>query len=357
MRKWTMAIGVLVVAPILFPYLARAEDQAPANNGPFAGTPWDWDARLLIKPYVSGLTRIYNLDEKQEKYTELLLTQRLKRFLGQHDREVRSLFSEYFAYQTSGQLPPREAAKEFAQRARPMLSAIHQEIMDGNLTWRRILNDQQRKIHDRDLDNIDKTFDKYDEQFTRWSRGQVEPGDFLGGADGQPRRPMNAEDAWAYYVRRFIEDYRLDQSQQETALSILRELRKEAATYREAHQSDFDKIDAQYAELTGIDPKTDPEPYERAKKEMRKLDAQRERIARYINVSLFNRLKHKLKSIPRSDQREAFDQRRTRLQHVAARARAAYEARLSGSPGSQPASTTQPSTQAVDEPTTAMAEP
>lgn len=352
MRKRTVVIGFLVIAPILCPFVFGADNQSPSNNSPYSGSPWDWDVGPLIKLYSRGLTRLYNLDEKQEVYTEKLLTQRLKRFLGQHDREVRSLFSEYFAYQTSGQLPPREAAKEFSQRARPMLSAIHKEIMDGNLKWREILNDEQKRIHDRDLDSIDRTFQQYDERFSRWSRGQVEPDDFPGAEDGGPRRMMNFEDTWGYYVRRFIEDYRLDQSQQETAQSILRELRKEATTYREAHKSEFDAIDAQYQEFTGIDPKTDPEQYERAKKEMYKLDAQRERVARFINVSLFSRLKQKLTVIPRGDQREAYDQRRTRLQQIAARAQAAYQARVSGS---QPASTTQPTTQ--DAPTAALAEP
>ena len=265
---------------------------------------------------------------------------------------MRALFSEYMAYQTSGQLPPPEAAKEFARRARPMLAAIHKEIVDGNMTWRKILNEEQRKRHDRDLESIDKEFNQYDEQFTRWSRGQIEPEDFHGTVSDHPLRVMNFEDTWAYYVRRFIEDYRLDQGQQETAQSILRQLRKEAADYREAHKSEFDELDAKYQGLIVVDPKTDPEQAERIKQERHKLDAQRERLARSISVSMFNRLKQKLQTIPRADQRQAYEQRRARLQQVAARARSAYEARVTGS---RPAPASQPTER--DTPTTALAEP
>jgi len=356
MSQRAVVIGLLAFASVLYPCISLGEDQAPANNGPFAGTPWEWDVGFLIKPYTKALTRHYNLDEKQEQYTELLLTQRLKRFLGQHDREVRSLFSEYLAYQSSGQLPPREAAKEFARRARPMLAAAHKEIMDGNLSWRKILNDEQRRIHDRDLEGIDKAFNEYDERFTRWSRGQVDPKDFPLDAEGKPRRPMNFEDTWAYYVRRFIEDYRLDQNQQETAYSLLRQMRQDAASYREAGDKEFSVLKNQYQELARIDAKTEPEAYKRAKKEVSKLDARYEKLSRPIKA-IFNRLKQKLEAIPRADQRQAFNQRRTRLQKVAARAQAAYQARITGSQPAPVATRPESETKSKDSSTTALAEP
>lgn len=349
MPQRILVIVLLALAYVGLPCVVLAQDQSDSNN-PYAGSPWQWDVRLLIKPYTKALTRHYNLDEKQELYTEKLLTQRLKRFLGQHDREVRGLFSEYLAYQTSSQLPPREAAKEFARRARPMLSAVHKEIVDGNLMWRRILNDNQKRIHDRDLEGIDKAFDEYDERFTRWSRGQVSSDDFPPDADGKPRRPMNDEDAWTHYVRRFIADYRLDQNQQETAYSLLRQMRQEAINYRDASHKDFAALESQYAELAGIDPKTDPGDYKRAQKELKRLDAKHDKLSRPIN-SIFNRLKQKLESIPRGDQREAYDLRRNRLQKVADRAQVEYQARITGT---QPAPESQPESE--EAPTTTSAE-
>jgi len=358
MRKRTVVIGLLALVPILWGGVSQAADNPQGSDDPFAGTPWDWNVRMIIRPFVSGLTRHYNLDEKQEKFTELLMMQRVKRFLGRHDRDVRALFTEYLAYQTSGQMPPREAAKEFARRARPMLSAIHKEIVDGNMTWRKILNEEQRGKHDRDLNDIDKRFKQYDEQFTRWSKGQVGPDDFAGTVSQRPRRIMKFEDTWTYYVRRFIEDYRLDQSQRETAYSILRQLHKEASDYREARKSELAELDAQYEEIVDADPKTDPDQLERVRKERLKLDARRERLVQPISTAMFNRLKQKLQTIPRADQRQAYDQRRIQLKKVAAEARAAYEARIAGTqpaPATRPASTTQPADR--DAPTTAPAKP
>ncbi len=342
MRKWTVLIVAFILASAAGITFAQqqAPDQPPEQNfrQATAGSPMYWNADLIMRPYLSLLTRYYNLSEEQEKYTRMLLTQRVKQFLSQHERDTRALFDEYMNYQTSGQLPPAEAAKEFAQRARPVLAAMYKEIVDGNMKWREILNDEQKKKHDRDLQAIDNTFKEFDERFTRWSQGDIRPADLPTTVGDQPRTIMKPEDAWQYYVRMFILDYRLDEGQQVTARSVLDELRKEAAAYRLAHKDEFADLDAKYQELTQAEPKTDPKELEAARQKREILDKRREKLEGAISVAMFNRLKQKLLTIPRSDQREAFEKHKARLDTVARQARAQMEARTATQPAAtQPA--------------------
>lgn len=337
-----MTLGGLVVLTglaggFLRPLAAAEEDaQAPARRAgrresqtAAAGSPLFWNAEQIMQPIVGQIARQYNLTEQQEKYTRLLMTQRVKGFLEEHEPEVRSLMAEYWQYQFSGELPPTSAVEEFGRRARPLLAAVHKEVVDGNMQWREILNDQQRETHDRDLKAIDEAFKKLDEQFERWSRGEVRPTDFPGRVSPKPRRVMKAEDAWQYYVRMFIQNYRLDDGQAEAARSVLREMRREAVNYREARKDAFAELETEYAELAEASPKRDPEALAAARQRRVELDRRRQELEAPIAKDMFERLKRQLDTIPRSDQRRAYEERQAQLNRVAEQARSQVEARLS----------------------------
>lgn len=319
-----------------------AQQNQSGNSQGVDNNPMGWQVDSLMKAAVNQIARQYNLDEKQQEYTQKLMTQRVKGFLQNNERDLRILFSEWWDYQLGGQTPPPEAAKDFARRAAPLFSAMHQEIIDGNLKWREILNEEQRKLHDRDIEGIDKAFDQYDKQFQRWAKGEFQAGDFGSRVSSQPRPIMKSEDAWQYYVRHFIQDYRLDEGQQQTAYSALRRMREEAAAYRDAHKQDFTELESKYNELAEAAPKTDPEELEKAKRARKELDGRRERLEREISTSMFDRLKKELDGIPRDDQRKAFEQRLANLKEVEKKARAAFIARTQPAAASQPES--QPAT-------------
>ena len=312
---------------------AAAQDNQSGNDNPMG-----WQVDSLMKAAVNQIARQYNLDEKQQEYTQKLMTQRVKGFLQNNERDLRILFSEWWDYQLGGQTPPPEAAKDFARRAAPLFAAMRQEIIDGNMKWREILNDEQRKQHDRDLDGIDKAFDQYDKQFQRWSKGEFQPGDFGSRVSSQPRPIMKSEDAWQYYVRRFIQDYRLDEGQQQSAYSALRRMREEATAYRDAHKQDYAELEAKYNALAEAAPKTDAEELEKAKRARKELDERRDRLEREIATNMFERLKKELDGIPRDDQRKAYEQRQANLKDMEKKARAAYTARTQPAAASQPES-------------------
>lgn len=279
-------------------------------------SPMLWDVSLVLEGYVTQMTRHYKLTDKQAEYTRALLTSRVKSFLKDYEKDVRSLFGEYWDYQMRGQLPTPEVAKEFAARAAPLVAAMRQEIFDGNQQWRRILDDDQLAQHDRDLETMTRQFDYFEKSLERWERGIVQPSDLGLRGQKSTRRTIRSEDSMEYYVRNFIVQYGLDKGQQETAYSILREVREEAKRYREAHKEELAQLDAAEAELYRSNPsiEADPDDKEARKREADQIQERRARLEQPINVGLFNRLKKQLEDIPTADQRASYRERMDRLQ-------------------------------------------
>ena len=123
-QRGDYAAAVLTLRPLLYPQtLLAQEDKPEGRKAPYqpgkppqeqpalkGQNPLTWDAESVIEIWIRGMTRQYQLDEKQEKFTRRLLTQRVKKFLKEYERETRSLLAEYWDYQMTREMPPPEAA-------------------------------------------------------------------------------------------------------------------------------------------------------------------------------------------------------------------------------------------------------
>ncbi len=322
--------------------LPQDQDQAQASaskKNPYAGSPLTWNVESIIDNYVSHMTRYYNLTPDQEEYTRQLLTQRVKRFLNDYEKDVRSLFAEYWYLQLRGELPSAEEAKDLARRGGPLIAAIKKEILDGNQKWREILDENQRKIHDRDLEQMSKTFDEFEQRLDRWSKGIVDPTDVPRRKVGPRSAPIKPEDAWDYRVSSFIAEYNLDAGQQGTARSILRELKEEAKRYRERNQEKLTALNDQLKELYASEPKTDPEERKKASEEIKKLNDRLNELEKPIREDLWRQLLTRLDRIPTEDQRRMHREKQERMM-----ARLTGRVSSTRTAASQPESTVSPAT-------------
>jgi hypothetical protein len=312
------AVGAAMLAGPLFgqnepnPPKAEPKDAKQQWDEATQASPWFWNAQLMINAYVRAMSQAYKLTDKQEEYTRELMNKRVKQFLKDYEKDSRTLLSEYFEYRMSGEVPSAQAAKEFAKRAQPLVPIIRQEIIDGNMQWRRILNEEQIKLHDRDLEIINRQFDTFDKMMTRWSDGDVRPLDVGIQQRNRPFAVRKIEDAMGDYVRNFIARYNLDESQQQTAQSILREAREEATRYRDSHKDEFTELAAKQKDLTASNPKTE-EDVKRAKEEGRKLTERQAELEKPLTEELFSRFKDRLEKIPTTDQRAAYEARQTAI--------------------------------------------
>jgi len=336
MRKCTAAIfltGLLLIGYCTGSVAwAQAGGQPPSgrSGNPMSGSPLGWQIEPIIEVYVRNMSRHYDLTSEQEEYTRQLMNKRVKQFLKDYEKDARSLFAEYYYYQVNKQMPSPELARDWARRTAPLASAIRKEIFDGNMEWRHILNEGQRGKHDRDLELMKRQFDQFDQQLDRWSKGEVRREDITGTVSHRPIKMTKCEDAWEYRVRSFIVEYNLDAGQQQTAYSILRELKDQAGRYREEHKQEFQEMEAKLAELSQGRPMTTDEERKNAREEHEKLEARQTDLERVIRVGMSNQLLARLDRIPTSDQRRT---REARLHALNVRGGRATTA---------PATTTQP---------------
>ncbi len=280
-----------------------------------------WNIDQMMDQAANNIARRYNLNQEQREYTHKMLTQRVTRFLDGHP-EIWPLIRDMARYQMRGEAPDGEIAKRIGMAAQPLLKDIQDEILSANKEWGQMLTPEQKKVHEWDLRDMERTFSKMQKNFSSMADGQsVEQGIFPKPNTEEPQptippRPAdnwkpnppnadahteskNLEDWWDAYVREFIRRHSLDDAQAETAWSILRELKGRARTYRLSKAKDFKMLEQRMSEVhrRGQPPEVLQariEAYEKMKTSLNK-----------PILDLFQELQQRLERIPRSVQKQA----------------------------------------------------
>jgi hypothetical protein len=124
-----------------------------------------------------------------------------------------------------------------------------------------------------------------------------------GGGVGVPRISRYSDDIWDYYVRHFIQTHRLDAGQQATANSALRELKAQAAQYRQARKSEYAELNTQLKQVLETVAQANPESRGKARQVVLEYNQRRDRLEKPIMVDLYGQLKQRLDSIPSGGQK------------------------------------------------------
>jgi hypothetical protein len=139
---------------------------------------------------------------------------------------------------------------------------------------------EQLEVYQRDMDSYKRRMKTVDEIRARWREGEWRPEDWglesdpiysqsaeaagaNGGANAPAGNPLDKtlestdryaydETSWQTYVRLFIQRYKLDEAQAESALSILKELEARAADYRKLHQEELARVKPEDQEKTNV---------------------------------------------------------------------------------------------------------
>ncbi len=330
------AVACLMAAPVS----AQRSRRESQNNA------LSWSVPNMMDRHVRLMTRHYNLSEMQQEFTSDFLKLRVKRFLTDYENDVRWMFYEYNDYSLKGEVPPIEIIQEWGRRGQPLLSAIRKEIIEGNMEWRQILGQDQLKKHDRDMQIMTEQFDEWDEKLQRWSKGNVRDGDFPGMVShGAGRaRVRDSEDAWDFFVRKFIQDYKLDDEQRKTAYTLLNNLKREARAYRRNKEHEFEQIKQKEEALSKAKPSSDPKELKEKREKFKEIRKERLRLEEPISKGMFTKLKEGLMTIPRSDQKRAFDERMNKLNALAKKGRT-----ITTQPATAPAGETPSKASASDE--------
>ncbi len=312
MSKQLLTISLFLALSL--PGLAWAQD-AKKDPNEIERTRGLWDPQTMMKQASDGIARHYRLNEEQKEFTSKLLAERVTKFLSKHNKTIWPLLMELTQQQMSGKEPSKEAAKRIAELGSPIFEDARAEIMRGQDEFRKILTDQQKKIHDRDLKGLDAQFKQIDKRFQSWKSGTVSgrhpfhnialgPGRGQQIVPGPSRRANTPETKWERYVRRFNADYRLDDTQQRSTGAVLQDLKDHAGQYRKTHYKELVEAGDLVREAQMAKP-FDKQSLDTAKR------------IRYLRNKPFDdwfeELKSRLEQVPTEKQRAAFYARNPQL--------------------------------------------
>lgn len=220
-----------------------------------AGAPLTPDAATIEKIMEQAARNIglrYNLNQAQSEKTQEIMKREVHAFLKEHEAEVWPLIRDLMAAQL-GAAPPSDPAelKRIGKGVKPLIQAAKDAILRGNEEWRMYLTPDQRKMHDFDLTEIDRSFGQINEQFSRWEKGEsTEAPLFPAASAAGPQRPKKPSEGlpepevdvfeprrlFDPTVEKFIRDYELDQAQNDSARSILAEFNTKGEDFKKANK-------------------------------------------------------------------------------------------------------------------------
>jgi hypothetical protein len=306
-----------------------------------------WDVQKMIDRATSQVVKRYNLTPEQETFTRNLMATRVNGFLDKHESEIRDIFAQAIKYQISGNPPSPEKVKEWTAQITPMFDEAKVSIIEGNRDFREVLTDDQKKIHDIDLKVMERNFKDAEQRLNRWGDGGFDPKVDLGPPNpGAPRTrpatgpaptspkptaatpaPQPAQDTpvppapqpnvpsrivppgtggtsgtdrsadfWEMYVRKFIDNYALDQTQTNLAMQILDETKKRASEYLTSRKEEYQNLQTRLSNAAGD---------QAAAAEIQKQIVE---LNKPVQGDLFNEMKQRLDQIPTEAQRKAYDE-------------------------------------------------
>lgn len=257
---------------------------------------------------VVNIGRRYNLNDIQQEETDRIMTKYVHSFLKEHEDEIWPAIRELLANNLK---PPEtdEELRRLGKAARKLAKLAHKAVKDGNAEWRKILTNEQKRTHDFDLAELDKTFAQMDQNFGEWSDGKrtkenesifPKPQVAGGGPRPGPPTPIKPSDEWTprgkavpfeltvfdTFVEGFIKEYGLDTAQIVSARSILKETKAKAGNFRSTKKSEFARIEEARNKAIAA----------RNRDEQKKLDAERKKLMEPV-YGLFAGMESRLRDL------------------------------------------------------------
>jgi len=225
----------------------------------------------IRKAAVQNIAARYNLNEIQTKRTEELMKREVYRFLAEHEESVWPAIRDLLSCQLGANPPGVQKARQIGKSVLPIIAEAKKAIFQANDEWRTILSDDQKTMHDWDMAEMEKQFQKINKNMQAWANGTPNsnglfPTQNMAGSPPRPELPAEnwlpdgsldeprtgirlAErdvkplpksgpstevfhpDVFEKFVEEFIKDYQLDQGQIDSARSILKEYKDKAASF------------------------------------------------------------------------------------------------------------------------------
>jgi len=268
----------------------------------------------ILNTAVQNIARRYNLNESQTRYTDEMMKTEVHKFLLEHENVVWPVIRDLLSTQVIGKAPDDDAKmKSIGKVTRPLAELAKEAILRSNAQWREILTDEQKKVHDFDLSEMEKQFERIDANLESWEQGKRTEDSIFGSnkrvVEGSPPRPpkppekelrespveesLKITTLFDTFAEEFIKEYDLSESQIDTARSILKEFKAKANDFKNTKKHEFAELASEQKQAI--------EARDRGK--LKEVEAKRKTLLEPV-YTLFGEMEGRLKGLLTSAQLE-----------------------------------------------------
>ncbi|NOX59092.1 MAG: hypothetical protein GXP29_09575 [Planctomycetes bacterium] len=269
--------------PDLPPMQPDPNEDAPLLDGFW---PTDYMVERFVQNAVQESAGKYELSPEQLSEIQERMTDRWSGFLRENRNDIQPLVNEYVRANMAPKPPTADEVSEWAAKATPIFRRVRANLLEGEFEMRSRLTPNQRALFDKERLERRKSLDRFQSRLRRWSVGQfdekdwwnqsntvlpegIDPAALLSADDRAnestptdkaapdyhaPKRVRDELLAWEKYVRNFCDHFELDQSQRNTATSILREMLNRAHGHVYKRRDLIAQLEAKIANPAGVDP-------------------------------------------------------------------------------------------------------
>jgi hypothetical protein len=134
----------------------------------------------MIDNYARLVARKYSLTPEQDAYTQQLIREKSQAFLAEYRDQLFPIVDRLFEVRAGGEISTSEMM-QWGRIAAPIFEKAKVIIVDANNEWRQILDDNQKKIHDADVQLMWQNFGTAEDQLARMKRGEMTIEEFRQG--------------------------------------------------------------------------------------------------------------------------------------------------------------------------------
>lgn len=210
-----------------------------------------WDFRGRVSALTGGLAKRYDLTFSQKLRLQTMVLKEVPLFVMEHSDLLLRQTSQYVQGQLAGEGFSSEQIAEWIAESDDLYEDFDARVRRMIDEFDEHLSDTQRDILHQDLDAYVKRQHRVAQLRDKWRQGKWKPGEWgltaeeetaarlaeLAGEDVQQRVQPCDETTWSVYTRDAIKRYDMEDSQKETALSILQEMSERAQSYRASQKS------------------------------------------------------------------------------------------------------------------------
>jgi hypothetical protein len=316
----------------LFPLVAVAQDREPDDrSADRASSEGFWPSEKMVELFFvrwADEAAVQNeLDDDQTARIRERMLERWPKFLKENREKIQPVMVEFIEMRLEMQPPDKERVQAWAKNAGGVLDLFRGQINDGIEDFRKELNPLQRAKFEKNVLEFSAGLQVAESKIKQWERGEFEEREFWDPprSERRRRRAMEAAeearraadeaaaaakdeiskelDAWDAYVQDVIRMYELDDAQRTSALSLLKEMKERATTYRDRNRERIDRLERRVIELQERNARN-----EDTKADMETLSEQLVEVYGPID-GFFEELKRRVDAIPTREQTDRHERR------------------------------------------------